>query len=176
MRRAWLPLVWLLGTATAVVVGWSAVQAVASQVIERRPEPLSAQAVQKLEGTPATSQSPESAPAAPHPGPTVSPSSPLPVTGPPPTPNGNAGSPPTPAQSRSSRIFTLQGGTASVSCLNNQITLDWATPNAGFQVEVDRHDGSSVLEVRFTSDSHESKLETWCSGGQVQFSVEEKSS
>jgi len=65
---------------------------------------------------------------------------------------------------------------ASVSCQNNQITLDWATPNVGFWVELDRHDSDSVLEVRFRSDSHESRLETWCSGGRVQFSVEEKSS
>jgi hypothetical protein len=28
MRRAWLPLIWLVGTSTAVLVGWSAVQAV----------------------------------------------------------------------------------------------------------------------------------------------------
>lgn len=176
MRRAWLPLIWLLGTATAIVVGWSAVQALVGQVVERRPEPLSAQAVHELEASPAASPSPESVVETPGPAPRVPPPPSQPVTGPRPAPNGNAGSTPSPAPSGSSRTFTLQGGTASVSCQSNQISLDWATPNAGFQVELERHDSNSVLEVRFLGDSHESRLETWCSGGQVQHSVEEKSS
>ncbi len=179
VRRAWLPLLWLLGTAAAVVVAWSAVQVIASQVVERRPEPLSAQAVQKLEATPTTSPSPESVPESPRPASTAPPASP-PSGSPPVTttapPNGGAGSTPNPSAVRSSRTFTLQGGTASVSCQNNQISLNWATPNAGFQVELDWHDSNSVLEVRFRSDTHESRLESWCSGGQVQSSVEESSS
>jgi len=172
-------LVWLLGTAAAVVVGWSAVQAIASQVVERRPEPLSAQAVQKLEATPATSPSPRSVSESPPPVPTVPPASRPPASPQataPPTPSGSAPATPNPSPVRSSRTFTLQGGTASVSCQNNQISLDWATPNTGFQVQLEWHDSNSVLEVRFTSDSHETRLETWCSGGQVQFSVEERSS
>lgn len=185
MRRAWLPLVWLLGTAAAVVVGWSAVQAIASQVVERRPEPLSAQVVNRLQASPFPSSSPfpspspESAHESPRPVPTIPPASPPPPSPQataPPTPSGSVGSTPNPSPARSSRTFTLQGGIASVSCQSNQIFLDWATPNSGFQVEVEWHNSNSVLEVRFRSDTHESRLESWCSGGQVQFSIQESSS
>ncbi len=63
-----------------------------------------------------------------------------------------------------------------MSCHNGQIKLDWATPNVGFQVETEWHDSNTVLEVRFTSSSHESRIETWCAAGQIQATVEEQSS
>jgi len=174
MRRAWLPLIWLVGTSTAVLVGWSAVQAVVGQVVMERPEPLSAQTVHELGASPTPSTG--AAPATPTAAPTQEPSATQPASARTPAPGGSAGSSAPAAQSGSARTFTLQGGTASVSCSNNQISLNWATPNAGFQVQLEWHDSNTVLEVRFTGSSHESRLETWCSGNQVQASVEEQSS
>lgn len=70
----------------------------------------------------------------------------------------------------------MVGGTASLTCTGAQIALNWATPNSGFQVETGTSDGGTTVEVRFRSDSHESRLQASCSGGQVQGSVEEQSS
>jgi hypothetical protein len=175
VRRAWLPLVWLLGTSTAVLVGWSAVQAVVGQVVQEQPGPLSAQAVNGLGASPAAS--PTASPQHETPGPVAA--TPPPASPPAsrtPAPGGNGGTTPPPASSNSSRTFTLQGGTVDVTCQNNQISLYWATPNAGFQVQIEWHDSNTVLEVRFTSSSHESRIETWCTAGQVQSTIEEQSS
>src|SRR5947199_130622 len=72
------------------------------------------------------------------------------------------------------RTFGLVGGTAEVSCRGNVASLDWATPNSGFAVETGSSDSGTQVEVRFRSDAHESRLEAWCSGGQVQGSVREE--
>jgi hypothetical protein len=170
-RRAWLPLVWLLGTATAVLVGWSAVQAVVGQVVQEQPGPLSARALNGPGASPSPSPTPEQPLETPTSSPVSPPASSPPVVGRTPATGGSA-----PAPSKTSRTFSLVGGTVDVSCQNNQISLDWATPNAGFQVEIEWHDSNTVLEVRFTSSSHESRLETWCSAGQIQDTVEEQSS
>jgi cytoskeletal protein RodZ len=175
LRRAWLPLVWLLGTGAAVLVGWSAVQAVVGQVVRDHPEPLSAQAIHKLDASPASSPQPASAtPSPPLTNPPAS-SQPASTQTPPPV-GGGGGTPAPPAPTSSSRTFSLQGGTVDVTCKNNQISLYWAVPNSGFQVETEWHDSNTVLEVRFTSSTHESRIETWCSGGQVQSTIEEQSS
>ncbi len=170
-RRAWLPLVWLLGTGTAVLVGWSAVQAVVGQVVQEQPGPLSAQAINKLGASPASSPQPPPGTARPT-------STPQATSQPAPArtlaPGGGSTTPPPPA-SNSSRTFQLQGGTVDVTCQNNQISLYWATPNSGFQAETDWHNSNTVLEVRFTSDTHESRIQAWCSGGQVQSQIEEQS-
>jgi hypothetical protein len=172
--RAWLPLVWLLGTGIAVFVGWSAVQAVVGQVVREQPGPLTAQSVHKLDNSPPSSPEPASAPSIPPLTTPHAPSQPAPTQTPP--PNGSGATPAPPAPPTSSRTFNLQGGTVDVTCQNNQISLYWATPNSGFQVETEWHNSNTVLEVRFTSSTHESRIETWCSGGQVQSAIEEQSS
>jgi hypothetical protein len=70
----------------------------------------------------------------------------------------------------------MVGGTASLTCSGDRITLNWATPNSGFEVEIESSGGSSVVEVRFRSSAHESRLEAWCAGGVVQLSIREESS
>lgn len=174
MRRAWLPLIWLIGTAVAVLVGWSAVRAVIGQVVPEQPGPVSSQSVTHLSGAPIASPSGlKPAPASPTPTSTATQRTPPPA---PSTPAAPTNGPTAPPPSNPTRTWTTQGGTLDVSCQNGQITLDWATPNAGFQVETDWHDSNTVLEVRFTSSSHESRIETWCSAGQIQATVEEQSS
>jgi cytoskeletal protein RodZ len=168
VRRAWLPLIWLIGTAVAVLVGWSAVQAVIGQVVPEQPGLVSFPSVTQLGGSPVPSPS----------GGKLTPASPTPTpaqASPPPVTPTRA---PTPARppANPSRTIAAQGGTVDVSCQGSQITLDWATPNAGFQVETEWHDSNTVLEVRFTSSSHESRIETWCSANQIQATVEEQSS
>jgi hypothetical protein len=174
VRRAWLPLIWLIGTAVAVLVGWSAVRAVIGQVVPEQPGPVSSQSVTHLRSTPIASPTgAEPTPASPTPAPTAAQTTAPPA---PATPAAPTSRPSAPPASNPTRTFSALGGTVDVSCQNGQITLDWATPNAGFQVQTEWHDSNTVLEVRFTSSSHESRIETWCSSGQIQATVEEQSS
>jgi hypothetical protein len=170
VRRAWLPLIWLVGTAVAVLVGWSAVRAVIGQVVPDQPGAVSFQG-----GSP-TASPPSGAvptPASPAQTPTAAQTTPPPATTRPASPTSKPSAAPA---SNPTRTISAQGGTVDVSCQNGQITLDWATPNAGFQVGTEWHDSNTVLEVRFTSSSHESRIQTWCSAGQIQATVEEQSS
>jgi hypothetical protein len=170
VRRAWLPLIWLVGTAVAVLVGWSAVRAVIGQVVPEQPGPVSFQT-----GSPTASPTSDvvPTPASPAPTPTAAQTTPPPATSRPAPPTSKPSAAPA---SNPTRTISAQGGTIDVSCQNGQIALDWATPNAGFQVETEWHDSNTVLEVRFTSSSHESRIQTWCSSGQIQATVEEQSS
>jgi hypothetical protein len=73
--------------------------------------------------------------------------------------------PPTPAAS-SSQTFSLIGGTVTVTCTGNTITLNSATPNTGFSIDQEENEDGQV-EVRFRSDSHESRLQVACQNGTV---------
>ena len=178
MRRLLLAATWLVGTLFATLVVYAAVGAVTGQVTPARTEPISQTGVQRALGasTPAsTSPSPTATPAA---TPTASapPSTPTPVSGggrptPPPPP------PPPPPSATNTRTFAAVGGTASFSCSGSQISLNWATPNSGFQVDdIGSSNGGAQIEVRFRSSSHESRVQAWCAGGQVQGTTQEEAS
>ena len=172
MRRAWLPLIWLVGTAVAVLVGWSAVRAVIGQVVPDQAGTVSFRTVPHQDGSPVASPSNAQPPSAsPTPTSPAAQTTPRPATSTPAAPTSRPSAPPA---SNPTRTITAQGGTVDVSCKNGQIALDWATPNAGFQVQIEWHDSNTVLEVRFTSSAHESRIETWCSSGQIQATVEEQ--
>lgn len=169
LRRILLAVTWLAGTLLATGIVYEAVNAVADQVSERGERPISHVGVGDELGTPSPSAaiSPTPTPVGTSPSPTSQPTA----------PTGGASPPPaTPPPTGTTRTFALVGGTASVSCTGSSINLNWATPNSGFQVETGTSGGGSVIEVRFRSDTHESRLETWCGGGQVQSSVREESS
>jgi hypothetical protein len=69
------------------------------------------------------------------------------------------------------RTYQLTGGTVGVRFENGEAHLLWATPNPGFSVE--SSGSSSNVDVRFRSDSHESRLKAfWNNGPQQQ--IEEK--
>ncbi len=76
--------------------------------------------------------------------------------------------PPAPASppASSTRTFSLVGGTVSVTCTGNMIAINSATPNAGFTTEREEIQGGQA-EVRFRSDSHESRLEVSCQNGTI---------
>jgi len=81
---------------------------------------------------------------------------------------------PAPATGVTSRTFTMVGGSATVSCGSGTASLVSATPNPGFEMESGLSSGGTGLEVRFRSDTHESRLEASCSGLAVQGQVEEE--
>jgi hypothetical protein len=75
---------------------------------------------------------------------------------------------PTATSSPTSQTFHLTGGTVTFSCANGVISIDAATPNAGFTVEQEVKDEGARAEVRFESATHESRLEASCVGDQIR--------
>lgn len=69
-----------------------------------------------------------------------------------------------PAPSSTTRTYTLVGGSASVRFEPGKVTVLWATPNSGYEVDVETYAPDRV-EVRFRSESHESELTAWWDGG-----------
>ncbi len=83
---------------------------------------------------------------------------------------------PAPASTTSSKTFTLVGGTVTFSCTGNVISLVSAVPNSGFTVNTETENGGQQIKAEFESNTHESKIEASCVGGQVQPNeIEEKS-
>jgi cytoskeletal protein RodZ len=74
--------------------------------------------------------------------------------------------PPTSQPTTSTQTFSLVGGTVTVTCNGNAITLNSATPNAGFTIDKEENEDGQV-EVRFQNDSHESRLQVACQNGTV---------
>ncbi len=66
------------------------------------------------------------------------------------------------------RTFNLVGGTVTVTCTGNVLTVDSATPNSGFSMEQERKADDNAVEFRFEGNNHESRLEVSCAAAQVQ--------
>lgn len=177
LRRALLAATWLAGTALATLIVYEAVSAVAVEVTEQRPEPLSRAAVERALAEPSPSLGSGSSPTgAPSPAASASTPAPSPPPAKPPAGGGGVSTPIPSNPSTNTRTFALVGGTASLTCNGGQLALNWATPNSGFWVDTGSSDGGAQIEVRFRSDTHESQLQAWCSGGVVQGSVQEQTS
>jgi len=59
--------------------------------------------------------------------------------------------------------FYLVGGSTSISFSAGGVTVLWATPNPGFEVEIEPEDDKA--RVDFESDGHESRIDAWWSDG-----------
>jgi len=64
------------------------------------------------------------------------------------------------------RTYQLAGGSVGVRFENGAAHLLWATPNTGFSV--DSNGDSSSVDVRFRSESHESRLKAYWDNGPQQ--------
>lgn len=165
-----LPAVWILGTVVSTGVAYAAVQLVSGSVVEVRPETPTSTSISGATVTPMTPPGILPSPQA-----TTIPSG-APSVGPTPLPPPKS-APSAPGQQASNaRTFSLVGGATQLTCSGNSIMLNWATPNSGFWVETSTENGGATLEVRFRSDTHESRLDAWCSSGTIQFNVREQSS
>lgn len=82
-----------------------------------------------------------------------------------------AGTEPSPTGAAEDRTYDLIGGSVGVRFESGSARLLWATPAAGFRAE--RHGDSDQVDVRFRSDTHESRLRAfWNNGAQAE--VEER--
>jgi len=162
----------VLGTLVSTGVAYAAVQMVSGSVVESQREPLTSTPAGAGSASPVTSTPPVS----PSPPPTAT-TSPTPVVVPATPSPPRSPAPLSPQQpSLDTRTFALIGGTAQLTCRGDSVSLNWATPNSGFSVETSTEDGGATIEVRFRSETHESRLDAWCSGGTLQFSEREESS
>lgn len=80
------------------------------------------------------------------------------TTAPPPT-----AAPPT-APAGETRTYTLVGGTASLRFDPSGVTVAFANPAQGFDVQIDPDHGNGV-KIEFESDAHESRLDAWWDDG-----------
>lgn len=62
------------------------------------------------------------------------------------------------------RTYQLVGGSAALRFTPEGVTVEWATPAAGFSVEIEPEHGNGV-KVEFRSDSHRSRVDGWWEGG-----------
>ncbi|MGI9595844.1 MAG: hypothetical protein ACR2QK_06775 [Acidimicrobiales bacterium] len=111
----------------------------------------------------ATAPPTTSAPTAPTAPSTAGPTTVQPTTQPPPTTSPPTTSPPTSAppttQSSQTISYHLVGGSTAISFSPSEVRVLWATPNPGFDVDVDSD------RVEFEADHHRSRLDFWWSGG-----------
>ncbi|MCO8126126.1 hypothetical protein NHL50_02775 [Acidimicrobiia bacterium EGI L10123] len=80
--------------------------------------------------------------------------------------------PPTAAPAGETRTYTLVGGTASLRFTPSGVTVVFANPAQGFDVEIEPEHGNGV-KIEFENDAHESRLEGWWEGG-PQDRIEER--
>jgi hypothetical protein len=144
-------------------------------VVDGAPEPAAAQVIPP-QGPPAAP--PTTVPVSPPPpGPRAVPGNPAPQGGrtptpppatgdpapnPPPRPPPVEGIPPLPPGR--TKTLSTHGGTASVRYGEGSVALLWASPNAGYGMDV-KASGPVEVHVRFQSDDHRSRIKAWWDNG-----------
>lgn len=182
-----MPLVlgWLLAAAAALAVASWGVALVGSSVTDRRPAPLTASQVDERldELATSTSSSSTSVPSSPVPGaddestststpgapdgdrsttsvapPTATTAGSSPATTPPPAAPSTTDAP------AETRTYSLEGGTATLRFEPGRVTVVFANPAQGFDVEVEPEHVNGV-KVEFESETHRSRVDGWWDGG-----------
>ncbi|HEX6419871.1 MAG TPA: hypothetical protein VFZ77_15325 [Acidimicrobiales bacterium] len=141
MRRSLaLGFAWLLAAAVAVVVAWQGVGLVGDQVTDRRPATLTdAEIEAALEATPPTTA----------PGTTATT---------PPADQGGAG------EDAAIETFRVTGGAAALRFSPGGVTVVWATPDHGYEVESEPGDGNG-WRIEFEGEAGRSRIDAWWDGG-----------
>jgi hypothetical protein len=98
------------------------------------------------------------APSTPAPSTPAMPSTTTTTTAPPPSTTTTAAA--APAQTQQ---FNLVGGSTAISFSATGVTVLWANPNPGFDVDIEPE--SPGWKVEFRSDDHRSRIDVWWSGG-----------
>lgn len=183
IRRA-LPLTaaWVVAAALAVAVAYQGVGLVGREVTDQRPASLSAAEIaDRLDRADASSTTvattvPAGAESSTTTGPTTTTAAPTdrdpagqppataaPTTSPAPTATT---APPPPPPAPETRTYTLVGGTVALRFASTGVTVVYATPAAGFEVDVEPEHGNGV-RVEFESESHRSRVDGWWDNGPV---------
>ncbi len=184
-------LAWLAVVVVTSVITWTVIDAAGQQVLTtsdlptqaRPPEPDTRIDVPTQSPAPRGSRSPHaspsrppSSPRVPTSGPAAPPSSSAPRT---PTPTHSAPSQPAQPQQSPDRSVqrTWQGGpgTTTVRCSGSRASLQSATPNDGYRVEVGGR-GPGEVEVTFQGGGRQVQVTAVCVSGGPRFSTETETS
>lgn len=181
-RRALGPVAaWVVAAVVAVAVASWGVALVGRSVTDSRPAPLSASQVDErlaaasasttVAGAEPTTTAPVDA------GTLVPPASAGPSTTPAPPPSGagpatTAAPPPVvapattaaPPPAGETRTYQTTGGSATLRFEASGVTLVFANPAQGFEVETEPEHGNG-LRVKFEGEGHESRIDAWWDGG-----------
>lgn len=79
-----------------------------------------------------------------------------------------------PAPAAETRTYSLVGGEVSLRFDGDRVEVLWATPNRGFNVEVETSPDGSEVSVRFRSDTHRSRVKASAQAGRYRDEVEER--
>lgn len=139
--------VWLLATVVAIAVAATAIMQVGRDVVLDSPIDQRLAAVADTEGDPAPEDD-----AADGDDPASGSAVPDPVT----------------------NTYDAIGGSAAIKA-NGDATVElvWATPRAGFRVDVEREANGRELRVEFRSDDHRSRIKVSVEDGEVRERIEE---
>jgi hypothetical protein len=165
---------WLAAAVLAVAVAWQGVGIVTRQVTDDRPAPLSAADLRARAVGPSPSSTLPSSPgstvaspttAAPSvtTAPVVTTAPPVVTTAPPPTTTTSTTAPPS-QPAAETRTYNLVGGSASLRFSAEGVTVLWANPAAGFEVEIEPEHVNGV-KVEFESETHRSRVDGWWDDG-----------
>lgn len=140
VRRSFaLGLAWLVAAAVAAVVAWQGVGLIGDQVTDRRPATLTdAQIQAELEAAPPTSA----------PG----------TTGTPPPDGGQI-----PDEDTVIETFRVTGGAAALRFGPGGVTVVWATPDPGWEVE-SRPGDRGGWRIEFEGEDGRSRIDAWWDG------------
>lgn len=169
-RPVLLVIAWVATAAIAIAIsGWAV--GLASRQVTDPIQPAALSEIARTVGpSPVTSPSPE---ASPDPSPSASPAG---AGGGTSSATAEPAVPPTsvrpPVGTTTTRTVSAVGGRASFRFGSGGVTLEWATPSAGFEVDVEEHSGE--LRVRFRGDDHESRVFASVRDGQPVTRVEER--
>ncbi len=171
MKKLMLFLMWLAASATAVGVAWAGVSVVDNQVVDPPPAAeIATPAPSSSTGPDGSIQDDPISTATPTTTPTSQTAARPSTSGRPPTappssqPVATTSSTTalqTPAAS--TQTFTVTGGTAAISFSVSGVEVLWATPNPGFDVNIEAE--SPGTKVEFRAEHHRSRLDVWWSGG-----------
>jgi hypothetical protein len=178
MRRLGLFGAWLAATAVAVLLTTQAVQLVAGAVSDRPSPRVTPAAVATAAGSSASTVLSDDgsreafSSSVPVPGASVT-STTLQVST---TSTTEEGSSPTSTTIvNESENFTLAGGTVTVACEGDDISLVAASPRTGFDIEVES-DGPREVQVDFEEDdgTHHSRFQAECEEGEMDAKIREE--
>jgi hypothetical protein len=140
---------WLVATATAIVVASAAIAQVGRQVA--LDTPIDEQLAQAAGTGPDAEGSSGLEPATPDPG----------------DPGADVDG------ASITRTYDAVGGSAAIVIVDGTIDLRWATPNDGFRASVERSPTGKEVRVDFRSDSHRSRIKVEIEDGEIVDGIEE---
>ncbi len=88
-------------------------------------------------------------------------------------PTGSSPPASTPVASPGEQTFDSVGGSARIKFQDGQLSVVSTSPNSGYVVEIEAG-GPTEIEIRFESDSHESRIKVQVEDGQMRVRVEEE--